>query len=200
MSLTDRVMENTLAYRLLQAPFAEEKLAPVLAHNDLAEARRVLDAGCGPGTNTRRFARAYYLGVDINLKYLRHARRRYERDFVAADLRNGAPVGDGQFDFILVNSFLHHLATPEARWILGQLRELLTHEGHVHLLELVRPERVSLAWLLSRLDRGNFPRPIGEWETLFGEYFDLVVFEPYTLKGLGRPLWHMVYCKGRAKR
>jgi len=47
-----RVMENTLAYRVWQAPFAEKKLAPLYAHNDVARARRVLDVGCGPGTNT----------------------------------------------------------------------------------------------------------------------------------------------------
>ena len=62
MRLTDQVMENPHAYRLWQAPFAEPKFAPVLAHNDLSRVRRVLDVGCGPGTNTHHFAGADYLG------------------------------------------------------------------------------------------------------------------------------------------
>ena len=54
--LIDRVMESPLVYRLWIAPFAEQKLRPILAHTDLSRVRRVLDVGCGPGTNTAIFA------------------------------------------------------------------------------------------------------------------------------------------------
>ena len=79
MKLHARVMENTLAYRLWQAPFAEQKLAPLFAHNDLRAVRRVLDVGCGPGTNTPHFADADYLGIDFNAAYIDSARRRHGR-------------------------------------------------------------------------------------------------------------------------
>ena len=46
-------MDRVTAYRLWQAPFAEKKLEPLRRHNDLSTIRRVLDVGCGPGTNTR---------------------------------------------------------------------------------------------------------------------------------------------------
>jgi len=60
------------------------------------------------------------------------------------------------------------------------------------------PKRRSIALLLARLDRGDYPRPVGEWHRLFGEPLRLVVFEPNPLKVLGATLWTMVYCKGRA--
>jgi trans-aconitate methyltransferase len=63
-------MENTLAYRLWQAPFRAEKFAPILAHNDMTRIRRVLDVGCGPGTNTQYFAHGDYIGIDMNAKYI----------------------------------------------------------------------------------------------------------------------------------
>ncbi len=66
MKLIAQIMENTQAYRLWQAPFADEKFAPVAAHNDLSRVRRVLDVGCGPGTNTQHFSGADYLGIDRN--------------------------------------------------------------------------------------------------------------------------------------
>ena len=53
---TERLLEQPLSYRLWQAPFAEAKFEPVRRHNDLGRVRRVLDVGCGPGTNTHHFA------------------------------------------------------------------------------------------------------------------------------------------------
>ena len=200
MKLVTRIMENTAAYSLWQAPFAEKKFAPILAYNDLRQARRVLDVGCGPGTNTPHFAHTHYLGIDHNLRYLQHARRLYGRDFLAADITRPALALGARFDFILVNSFLHHIDTPGARGILSQVGALLAEDGHVHILELVLPPRPSVAQLLARLDRGEFPRPLEEWKQIFGEIFETEIFEPYQLTGLGATLWEMIYFKGRRKR
>ena len=49
-----------------------------VAANDVASVRRVLDVGCGPGTNTRYFEHADYLGLDINRGYIESARRRFK--------------------------------------------------------------------------------------------------------------------------
>jgi SAM-dependent methyltransferase len=200
MNLTKRIMEHTAAYSLWQAPFAEKKFAPILAHNDLRQVRRVLDVGCGPGTNTPHFAHSYYLGIDYNLRYLEHARRRYGRDFLAADITRPALAPAARFDFILINSFLHHVDTPSVRQLLSQLSTLLTEDGRVHILDLVLPARRSTARLLARLDRGDFPRPIEDWKQIFSETFETEIFEPYPLTGLGATLWEMVYFKGRGKR
>jgi hypothetical protein len=48
VNAVEKLLEKTVVYRLWQAPFAEAKLAPVLANNDITTARRVLDVGCGP--------------------------------------------------------------------------------------------------------------------------------------------------------
>ncbi len=58
MSALDAIMSQPIVYRLWMAPFAEDKFAPILAHNDLSKVRRVLDVGCGPGTNTGHFAQS----------------------------------------------------------------------------------------------------------------------------------------------
>ncbi len=199
MKLAHSVLEQNAVYRLWQAPFASDKFAPVYAHNDLSRVRRVLDVGCGPGTNTHLFAHCQYLGVDLNPRYIAYARKKFARDFVVANVTTYDVPRDRGFDFILVNSFLHHVDTPAVRRILAHLRTLLTPDGHIHVLELMLPERRSIARLLARLDRGDYPRPLEEWRNLFSESFDLVVFEPYALKAMTATLWNMVYCKGRAK-
>ena len=200
MKLVTRIMENTAAYSLWQAPFAEKKFAPILTYNDLRQARRVLDVGCGPGTNTPHFSNTNYLGIDHNLRYLQHARRQHGRDFLVADITRPALAPGARFDFILVNSFLHHIDTPGTREILAEVESLLAEDGHIHILELVLPPRPSLAQLLARLDRGEFPRPLEEWKQIFEDTFETEIFEPYQLTSLGATLWEMIYFKGRRKR
>jgi SAM-dependent methyltransferase len=195
-----RLLENTLAYRVWQAPFAERKLAPLYMHNDVAGARRVLDVGCGPGTNTAHFARAEYLGVDFNPAYIESARRRHGREFVVADVTKYDSAPDQRFDMILANSFFHHIDTASARRILAHLATLLSNDGHVHVFDLVLPERRSVSRFLARADRGEHPRPLDEWRELFTGAFDPVVFEPYPLGAAGITLWNMIYFKGRVRR
>ena len=194
-----RLLDNVLAYRLWQSPFAERKLEPVLRHNDVRSARRVLDVGCGPGTNARHFLHADYLGIDLNPGYVADARRRYGDRFRVADVREAFEAGGGPFDWILVNSLLHHVATPDVRTLLARLAGLLTAEGHVHILDLVMPDRPGLARLLARWDRGEHARRLGHWRDLFSEAFEPVLLEPYPVVAFGVTLWHMVYFKGRRR-
>jgi SAM-dependent methyltransferase len=199
MSVTTTILEHTLVYRAWQAPFAAQKFAPVLERNDLRRVHRVLDVACGPGTNTRHFADVDYLGVDVNENYIRDARQKYGRDFLAVDARKLDSVGKEPFDFILVNSFLHHLDTKDAFDVLSSLDLRLAPDGHIHILELVLPEGRSIARLLARWDRGDFARPLPEWQTLFSKVFTKVLFEPYCIRARGTVLWNMVYFKGKSK-
>jgi SAM-dependent methyltransferase len=199
MKLHARIMEHTLAYRLWQAPFAERKMTPLFAHTDVARARCVLDVGCGPGTNTHHFRDAEYLGIDMNPAYVASARRRHGREFVVADVTTYQVPRARRFDLILANSLLHHIDDEGTRRILRSLATLLDDDGHVHILDLVLPDRPSIATVLARADRGDHPRPLDAWRSLFTEVFEPVVFEPYPLGAAGLTLWSMVYFKGRAR-
>lgn len=204
MSALDLIMRQPSIYRLWQAPFAKKKFAPIVASNDMTRIRRVLDVGCGPGTNANYFSNADYFGIDLNPQYIRDAQARYGdsstcRRFLAVDAAKFvAPPGE-RFDFVLVNSFLHHVDDSIAKGILANLNSLLAEDGHVHVLDLVLPEDPSIARFLAHSDRGDFPRPLEKWRQMFAEFFQPVAFEPYDLGALGIPFWKMVYFKGRAK-
>jgi SAM-dependent methyltransferase len=194
-----QLLAHPRAYLFWQGKFAEQKLAPMYAHNDMSRVRRVLDVGCGPGTNTRHFTAAGYLGVDVNPSYIAYARRHHHRDFLAADVcEYTAPAGE-KYDFILVNSFLHHIDLASTQRILSHLSTLLTEDGHVHIIEVAMPEHAKIARQLTRWDRGRFVRPLPEWRTIFTETFETAVFEPFWLTRFDVKLWNMVYFKGRAR-
>jgi len=199
MALTptlERLLEHPWIYAAWQTPFVAQKFAPVERALQQEEIRRVLDVGCGPGTNAARFKDVDYVGVDINERYLAIARSKHPGQFIQADLASADLSALGRFDTILVNSFLHHLDDTAVERTLAQLQTLLDPAGKVHILELVLPERRSLARLMARIDRGRYPRPLASWHRIFSTYFEPLVEQPY---GLGGPLWAMIYFQGRRK-
>ncbi|MGH8545036.1 MAG: class I SAM-dependent methyltransferase [Gammaproteobacteria bacterium] len=198
MSLFTRVLESTLPYRLCQATHAQQKLVPLLDMNDLSRSHRVLDVGCGPGTNTAHFDNSEYVGLDLNLDYLRSARRRHRRPFIVADVTID-PLGHGDFDFILVNSLLHHLCDTDVHGVLRRLGDLLVPDGYIHILDLVLPPRGSLPRWMALLDRGDFARTLEDWREILEQHFECSLFQPYPLTVLGFTFWNMVYFRG-AKR
>jgi len=192
------LLEIPWVYRLWQAPFQEQKLAPLMRHNDMSQVRSVLDVGCGPGTNAPHFRAMQYLGLDINPDYIEQARKRYGMHFEVADATRYQVQGEA-FDFILVNSFFHHVGDEDSDRILSHLATLLTDEGRIHVLDLVLPPQPSPARVLARMDRGDHPRPLEAWHVLLGRHFEPDVFEPYNLGVAGLPLWKMVYFRGRPR-
>jgi SAM-dependent methyltransferase len=194
-----QILVHPRAYLLWQGEFAAQKFGPVYKHNNLSRVRRVLDVGCGPGTNTHLFSQAGYLGVDMNPAYIAYARKRHQRDFLVADVCNyTAPPGE-QYDFVLLNSFLHHIDLANTKRILSHLSTLVTQDGHIHIIEVVMPERFSIPRQLAKWDRGEFVRPLEEWKDIFTGSYEPIVFEPFWLTRFGLKLWKMVYFKGRAR-
>src|SRR6202040_4264101 len=106
--------------------FAEKKLEPLRRHNDVSKVSRVLDVGCGPGTNARHFSHADYLGLDLNPAYVEYARRRYSNRCELADVTHYSAPSSEPFDFVLVNSLLHHIDAPNTRRLLAHLATLLS--------------------------------------------------------------------------
>ena len=192
-------MKWPLVYRLWMAPQIEQKFAPIVKHNDLRRVRRVLDVGCGPGTNADQFRHTDYLGIDWNERYIRDAEKRHTGRFVVGDVEKFAVPSNERFDFILVNSLLHHINDTVTRRLLSHLGGLLAEDGHVHIIELVLPAKASVPHFLARSDRGEFPRPLSVWRQIFSEGYEEVIFEPFDLTARGFPLWNMLYFKGKMK-
>ena len=196
---TDRLLELPLVYRTWQAPFVSAKLKPFLASVGRERTARVLDVGCGPGTNAPVFAGADYVGIDINADYIRTASARYPGRFIVGDVTDGNIFPDHQFDCVFANSLMHHLDDASVRRLLRRMAALTALNGRVHVLDLVLPPHASAGRLLARMDRGRYPRTVEHWRGLFTEYLREERFEPYRFGLPMVPLWHMVYFVGAPK-
>jgi SAM-dependent methyltransferase len=195
----DRLLELPLVYQTWQAPFASAKLKPFLARVGPERTGRVLDIGCGPGTNARVFTGAEYVGIDINPDYIRLASSRFPGRFVVGDVTDETIFPDEQFDCVFANSLMHHLDDESVRNLLARMARLTAPGGKVHVLDLVLPPNASAGRLLARMDRGRFARPVGHWRTVLTEHLREEHFQPYSFGLPFLSLWDMIYFVGVPK-
>lgn len=136
--------------------------------------RRVLDLGCGAADITIRFARAYpgcdLTGVDgapAMLALAREAIARAELD-QRVHLREArlpdASLADHDFDTVISNSLLHHLADPQVLW--RAVVDCARPGAAVFIMDLRRPDTREQAGRLVQEYSG------GEPEVLKRDFFN----------------------------
>ncbi len=175
----------------------EQTLAEHLKRKRQPAPLRVLDLGCGPGTNASLFAdrtRYEYLGIDINEAYVKKAARRHELSFQVGDITR-LPSFPAQYDIVLINSVFHHLKEGQTDATIGVALDNLSPEGECLVMDMVYPteRRWSnvLSRLLIRLDRGSHCREAAQLRALLESSFDTVIEQTFHIKLIGTVLWEM---------
>src|ERR1044072_5482114 len=106
---------------------------PEAAGFDKTKGLRVLEIGCGLGTDGARFARAgaLYTGVDLTEAAVSLARRRFELEGLPGEFRvaddEALEFPDESFDLVYSHGVLHH--TPDARAALREVHRVLKPGG-----------------------------------------------------------------------
>jgi SAM-dependent methyltransferase len=96
--------------------------------------QRVLDVGCGAGTDLVRFARggALVTGVDISPSAVALARQNFLQQGLTADLREAdgehLPFADDMFDLVYAHGVVQY--TPNGRALVQECRRVLRPGGH----------------------------------------------------------------------
>jgi len=193
------ILDLPAVYALWQAPFVAQKIAPFLAAGPAARAGRVLELGCGPGTNAHLFDPQGFVGIDLSPHYVEAARRRNRGRFVCGDAATFDLADEAPFDRVFINSLLHHLRDEQVESLLTRAAGTLAAHGEIHVLDLTLPRRPSVARFLARADRGGFVRPLATWKVMLGRHFNTVAIEPYAVRCVGVSCWEMFYFRGRQR-
>jgi SAM-dependent methyltransferase len=95
--------------------------------------KKVLDVGCGAGTDLMRFARggAIVTGVDISSSAIALAKENFGQQGLAADLREAdgeaLPFGNDEFDFVFAHGVVQYTARDKA--LVDECRRVLKPGG-----------------------------------------------------------------------
>src|ERR671917_1548674 len=106
---------------------------PEAAGFERARGLRVLEIGCGLGTDGARFARAgaVYTGVDLTEAAVSLARKRFELEGLPGEFRvadaEALEFGDESFDLVYSHGVLHH--TPDAARAVREVHRVLRPGG-----------------------------------------------------------------------
>lgn len=118
---------------------------PGFAEFDLWKGKKVLEIGCGLGTDATNFARAGadYTAVELSSESLKLARKRFEVFGLKGTFHHGnaeqvaSLVGGELFDLVYSFGVIHH--TPNPRAVIEEARKLVKQDGELRIMLYAEP-------------------------------------------------------------
>jgi trans-aconitate 2-methyltransferase len=164
--------------------FEDERTRPsrdLLAQIPIADARKVVDIGCGPGNSTellvKRWPQAAVIGIDTSADMLRQARERLPaQTFIEANIAHWAPPE--KTDVLFANAIFQwvpgHLkqlqrllsALPRGGVLAVQMPDNLDEPTHALMREVAQLEPWRKTLAESARVRDTLPTPGGYYDTL----------------------------------
>lgn len=180
-ALLDEPCFFSLAQRLVSADYRSirqvirQELGPVTG-------QWVIDLGCGTGNLADEFGGACYVGVDLDLAYVRFARRTTRGQFAVMDMTELA-LRDDAFDAALAVGLTHHLDDRSAKQLACEIRRVCRDRALVLIVDIVLPHRWNLLERARQrwAERGRFLRPSEVYQALLAAS-GLTVKEAYRIR------------------
>lgn len=186
--LKKRILESSLGYALWSAPINRAKVDAIKQMlQKCGGENKILDVGCGPGTNAGMFSGWEYVGIDLNSNYIENAKTKFPgKTFYCGDATSLDLEGD-KFPIILINSLMHHLNDVECSQLLAGVKPILAQHGSIIVQEPLTPNKDQrLMRFLMKQDRGDYFRPLADWKSIFEKSgFDIASEYFYKLKLTG---------------
>ena len=97
---------------------------------------KVLDFGCGTGSNSKLFHSEDYIGSEVDMSRVESSREKYpkykfEKIPIISSPKNMLPWKDNSFDIIFVSLCLHHINAESCKLIFKEFRRVLKSDGKV---------------------------------------------------------------------
>ncbi len=149
--------------------------------------RRVLEVGCGAGTDLVRFAKggALVSGVDLSASAIALARRNFEQQGLQADLREAdaehLPFDDNTFDLVYAHGVVQYTLKPQA--LVDECRRVLKPGGEAIFQVYNRVSWLNALSKLMKVRLEHEDAPVllkysaGEFRALLAAFRDVRIVE-----------------------
>lgn len=136
----------------------------------------VLDLGCGTGDFSALFTIKEYLGIDVNKKYIKYAKKKYPHTFISQDIVN-YKYGRKFFDCTIFISTLHHLSDYQVKKIMYKAIKLTKK---IIIIVDLNPETDYLRKFLIDMDRGSFVRTTKQKKDLLAPFGKILTLKHFS--------------------
>jgi ubiquinone/menaquinone biosynthesis C-methylase UbiE len=136
--------------------YNEKTLKSLLQDFNFSE-KKILDFGCGIGSNSYIWESDNYKGIDINLNRINYAKKLNKNYHYYTLEGNSLPFNNKAFDFIFLMAVLHHIPPEQIRIYLQEFRRVLRPKGRMIIIEpcFINNKPIS-NWLMNLFDRGKY--------------------------------------------
>lgn len=144
-------------------------------HYPLDEKKKVLDFGCGTGLYAKIFNPNNYLGLEIDKKRIKIAKKSFpNHKFIYFEPNKKIRLNNNSFDQILIMGVMHHLPDPALNFYIKEFTRILKKGGIIFTIEPTLTRTSPLANKIMRfVDRGKHIRYEEGYKNLFKKDFIL---------------------------
>ena len=159
------------AYKLTHPKSIPIKLKKLIEPNFSLKDKKVLDFGCGTGTNARIFEPKDYTGVDIDLDRIELAQELNPKYNFEQIKDEKIDLPDESQDYIFICGVLHHISDEVINKYIKEFKRILKHKGSLLIFEPADfPEWKISSKLMILLDDGEYIRKEKEYFDLFKDF------------------------------
>jgi len=184
---------ETFVYKNLVVPLqGKETFKFVDDHYNKGD--KVLDFGCGIGSNSKLFHHNDYMGVEVDESRVLSSRLKYPKSkfeqipFISSP-SDKIPFEDNSFDLVFISLCLHHIDSNTCKLLLKEFSRVLKHNGKIIGIEpCIISEKYFSNIFMNIIDAGDYILPIEEYKQIYSsEAFQ--VKDINIVKTFGYHLW-----------
>ena len=184
---------ETFAYRNIVVPL-QGRTTFDFVNEHYNKGMKVLDFGCGTGSNSKLFNPEDYIGSEVDSSRVLSSSKKYpkykfEKIPIINSSKDKLPWEDGSFDMIFVSLCLHHINAKSCKLIFKEFRRVLKSNGKILGIEpaLIDGKYFSNI-LMNILDAGDYILPLDKYKDMYqSESFTTTHIN--VVKTFGYNLW-----------
>ena len=155
---------------------------------------KVLDFGCGIGSNSKLFHHDDYIGVEIDesrvlSSRLKYPKSKFEKIPFISTSDDKIPFEDNSFDLVFISLCLHHIDSDTCKLLFKEFSRVLRGSGKIIGIEpCILSGKYFSNIFMNIIDAGDYILPIEEYKQIYSsEAFQ--VKDINIVKTFGYHLW-----------